>query len=657
MSASRSWNATKTGTVMGTPAYMAPEQRAGEPTNALSDQYSFCVTAIEILFGYRPGEDGRIHPHDLERLPKPVRKSLAEVLQRGLARDPDDRFATLGDLLDALDRARSRPRRRLVVLSAGLGAVALAALVLSAPTRRCDDRDPLAGVWPEANRERVEARLGEVDPARGQRTVEALDDYASAYARAHAQVCQPTEAPDDPRRFDVQMSCLRRARQALAARVEVLTEDGVAMEEPARAVSALPRPQACVEAAESALTGLSPETEHEITGLEAELDRIEALRVVGRTQEALEKAEALEARTRSSNAPQLRAELLVVLTTTRMDLTMFEAATQSGLEAYELAAKIRLDDLAATAALRLAHAYGHQLGRPQEGLRWLEQAEALAPRTSDPDLRRAEIAFARGSILEEVAEYGDEGVAELERAIRLADELEGESYEVEYARLAARANLASAYNDRGRGDDALALFEQVYGLSTEMRGPEHPLTLGVAYNMALVYQLLGRLEDAVDVLEQASQYTRTGRGPSLVAIMVEANLLDYRYDLGEADLIADRLLELHAEMKALPEVLPDSLPILETVVARACRHEGRFDEAVQWANSALRGFESVWGLDGSRAAYGHAELASALYARGERDEAVRHLQRAHDIIEANTAPDNPDLARIRQNLDEWTGGG
>src|SRR5262249_53422569 len=45
---------TRTGTVLGTPAYMAPEQHLGQPTDARTDQFGFCVALYEALYGVRP---------------------------------------------------------------------------------------------------------------------------------------------------------------------------------------------------------------------------------------------------------------------------------------------------------------------------------------------------------------------------------------------------------------------------------------------------------------------------------------------------------------------------------------------------------------------------------------------------------------------------
>ena len=106
---------------MGTPAYMAPEQHLGEAADARSDQFAFCVVIWEALYGQRPFPgatvgaiadrvlSGTIEPPPSEtRVPAWVRR----VLERGLARDPDRRFASMDALLTTLVELNANSERR-----------------------------------------------------------------------------------------------------------------------------------------------------------------------------------------------------------------------------------------------------------------------------------------------------------------------------------------------------------------------------------------------------------------------------------------------------------------------------------------------------------------------------------------------------------------
>ncbi len=102
---------TMTGSVLGTPAYMSPEQYSGEQADSRSDQFSFCAALYEALYKQLPfagltfGElssnvlAGKLRPVDPA---SPIPRLIEQTLRRGLATRPEQRFPSMTELLEAL---------------------------------------------------------------------------------------------------------------------------------------------------------------------------------------------------------------------------------------------------------------------------------------------------------------------------------------------------------------------------------------------------------------------------------------------------------------------------------------------------------------------------------------------------------------------------
>jgi serine/threonine-protein kinase len=114
---------TNAGQVLGTAAYLAPERALGQPATEASDRYALAVAAFELLVGERPftaqpfTAQARQHveepPPQASRANPELPAALDRVLARGMAKRPEERYATAGELATAIDEALGdAPARR-----------------------------------------------------------------------------------------------------------------------------------------------------------------------------------------------------------------------------------------------------------------------------------------------------------------------------------------------------------------------------------------------------------------------------------------------------------------------------------------------------------------------------------------------------------------
>lgn len=142
---------TRTGALVGTPGYMAPEQWEGLEVDAAADQFSFCVALWEAVAGQRPflGKTVEELRAQVQRPPpttdaaEKIPRALRNILMRGLAQRPAERYPTMRALIESIEKARRRPRRIaaaavvLALLGVVVGAVFYAGRSAALPADAC----------------------------------------------------------------------------------------------------------------------------------------------------------------------------------------------------------------------------------------------------------------------------------------------------------------------------------------------------------------------------------------------------------------------------------------------------------------------------------------------------------------------------------------
>ena len=362
---------TVTGVVVGTPAYMAPEQLDDGHVDARGDQFAFCVALWEALHGVRPfvgatKAELRAAMHELPRASSALPRFVIDALRRGLSIDPAARWPSMTELVGKLSPARRRPWIAMGVTALGV-AVAAGSIAFRSPTESCGSASP----WPVERS--VAAHAAFIGGEPGWTAIAApIDEVATRWQLADRALCTagPSAAMRDKRR-----ACLDDARSRLDAMTAAIGAGGRA------AVTApleLPELASCSNV-ESLATLAAPPTDlvrrTRVAEVRAGLAEVRATLLRGERADA----EGLVAEARLVHWGPLLVDALV----TEASITHVPAT----LEAAIATALADGDDAgAADAMVALAGA-----SEPADEQRWLQLARGIAQRLHDPPRLTAQL--------------------------------------------------------------------------------------------------------------------------------------------------------------------------------------------------------------------------------------------------------------------------
>jgi len=675
------------GSILGTPAYMAPEQLRGAPADARSDQYGFCVALWEALYGKRPGDASP--SEGAPRTPPWLRQALL----RGLRPDPEERHPSMDALLAVLGRDPWRLRRRILAAAAVLLVAAAAGLAWqrSRQTLCSGGEERVAALWNAPRKQAVHAAFAATRAPYAEAawaTVgRAFDRYFADWATAHRQACEATRVRGEQSEelLDRRMACLDQQLQQTGSLVDVFAHaDAGLMKHAVDVTGKLAAVDECSDTAallSSVPRPRDPAARRRLTLAEERLARAQALSDAGRDEAALRDLDGIAAEARAVAYRPLEAKALYLKGYAQNMLGHSHDAETSLFDAI-LAAQAGGDRVAiGLAASQLARAVGLEQGRREEGRRWIRLAQSSVEGIKGSAAVQVKLLNNLGAVLRRDGLYAEEE-ATYRQALALAEREVGadsaltatvlsnlgvslnqqgkdaESVEASLRGLAIRRRvlapdhpdlgrsyntLGNAYSNLGRKDEALAMYHKAREAFAASYGEGHPLTASADGNIGLVLKDIKRFDEALPYYQRclAAFQANEPDGPNVaVALSNLAELLEIEKRYAEA--LPEYQRALAIDLKLLGPAHPDLAYDLKGV-ADALAGLGRTRDAIPYFERALAIRESTQ-TPAEQVANSRYSLAKALWTTGDRGRALRLAHQAYAGYTGTSAGNTKEMA-------------
>ncbi len=658
---------TNDGQVMGTPAYMAPEQGRGEPPNARADQYSFCVSLWEAISGERPTpREGKSEPIPIRRraCAVDVPSHVLRALERGLDPSPAARFATMDDLLAALEQARWGARRwALIGVGFGLATALAIATVreIYAPSSPCSNAaDHLDGVWDESIRAQLRESLrapGQPDAVQNWPAIERqLDRWATSWIDARTNTCRATHehAEQSPALLDMRMACLDRQATTIAALTESLAAPfdrqhtlDARLEFALTAAFELPDPGACEASAllEQTATFVDGPNE-DATVRRSTLARASGLGYAGAIDQALALAQTVEREAIAGDQPELLAEASMLLGHLHMQSGDFTKAEPSLRQAAFRAQAVGRDALTIEGCAALVEVQ-IELGNLTSAADWAALGDATLQRLGgdtelEATLRRAKAMLAR--------EHGDYtgSLVDLQRVVALRERLHGRDH---IAVAEALSDLAGTQISINHFEDAQISIDRALTILAREFGDHHPRYAHALNHHGTLQHMRGDDRAALATHEQARTILVAAHGPGHPSVAWTFNdIAIAHYSLAEYPQALDALHQALAILQAAHGAEHAKLASILLNIGTLEHRLGRYEQALVNLGAATDLVTQELGENHATNGFVHNSLGSVFFDRGDHASALREYRLAQRIWAASMGADNQIVALALGNV-------